>query len=114
MRIKRIALPGQKVPAWLESVGPTSPDPPYKKPELTFCALSVVYVSNNRYVCRPLISSPRGAKVFRVSNGLNCTIRGQSPRNDGTPVVVDIVPFMTYGEVILLTLVAFILTGLIL
>lgn len=100
----KLFMAGQDVPEWLEKVYQTDRSKPYKRPEVKFDTVSIVYVKNGRYVMRPLIGRKRGSTVIRVNNGFNCTIHGQSPGNSGTPVHIDGVPVLTYSEVMLFVL----------
>ena len=100
----KLFMAGQDVPEWLEKVYQTDESKPYKRPEVKFSAVSVVYVKNGGYVMRPLIGSKRGSVVIRVNNGFNCTIHGQSPGNSDTPILIDAVPILTYSEVMLFVL----------
>ena len=100
----KLFMAGQDVPEWLQKVYRTDETKPYKRPEVKFDSISVVYVKNHHYVMRPLIGRKGGDYVIRVSNGLNCSIHGQSPGNSGLPVIIEPAPVLTYGEVMLLVL----------
>lgn len=100
----KLFMAGQDVPEWLQKIYQTDETKPYKRPEVKFDSVSVVYVKNHHYVMRPLIGRKGGDHVIRVSNGLNSTVHGQSPGGSGIPVIIDAIPLLTYGEVMLLVL----------
>ena len=108
----KVFMAGQDVPEWLEKVYQTDESKPYKRPEVKFNEVSVVYVKNGRYVMRPLIGRKRRSTVIRVNNGLNCTIHGQSPGNSGIPILIDGAAVLTYSEVMLIVLLTVLISFL--
>lgn len=108
----KLYMAGQDVPEWLEKVYQTDETKPYKRPELKFGSVSVVYVKNGGYVMRPLIGNKRGDCVLRIEKGFNCTVHGQSPDGSGIPVIIDAIPLLTYGEVMLLVLLTVLISFL--
>ena len=108
----KLFMAGQDVPGWLEMVYQTDESKPYKRPEVTFNTVSVVYVQKGRYVMRPLIGRKGGSCVIRIEKGLNCTISGQSPGNSGLPVLIEPTPVLSYGEVTLLVLLTVLISFL--
>lgn len=100
----KLFMAGTDVTEGLVKVFQTDESKPYKRPEVKFGSVSVVYVKNERYVMRPLIGRKGGDCVIRVNNGFNCTIQFQSPGNSGLPSLIKSAPVLTYGEVILLAI----------
>lgn len=67
----KLFMAGQDVPEWLEKVYQTDESKPYKRPEVKFDTVTVVYEKNQRYVMRPLIGRKGGSTVIRIDHGLN-------------------------------------------